>query len=150
MPESGSPERNKTTPGPTVFGFVGSKECTWNPRNPKRKRVPPLECAEAGTRSDDQPVPAGGDGVFGNWTGSPRPTVYGSTCVTTVHFGMLRPLARGTRLATDCAEATKRRAKAAACDANNFDFMTWASSTRGGIGREAAAWFTTNFAAKIA
>ena len=28
--------------------------------------------------------------------------------------------------------------------------MTWASSTRGGIGREAAAWFTTNFAAKIA
>ena len=63
---------------------------------------------------------------------------------------MLRPLARGTRLATDYPEATKRRAKAAACDANNFDFMTWASSTRGGIGREAAAWFTTNFAAKIA
>ena len=28
--------------------------------------------------------------------------------------------------------------------------MTWASSTRGGIGREAAAWFTTNFAAKLA
>ena len=91
-----------------------------------------------------------GDGVFGNWTRSQRPTVYDGTCVTTVHFGMLRPLAHGTRLATDYAEATKRRAKAAACDANNFDFMTWASSTRGGIGREAAAWFTTNFAAKIA
>ena len=45
-------------------------------------------------------------------------------CVTTVYFGMLRPLAHGTRLATDYAEATKRRAKAAACDANNFDFMT--------------------------
>ena len=64
---------------------------------------------------------------------------------------MLGPLvARGTRLATDYAEATKRRAKAAACEANNFDFMTWASSTRGGIGREAAAWFTTNFDAKMA
>ena len=25
----------------------------------------------------------------------------------------------------------------------------WASSTRGGIGREAAAWFTSNFATKI-
>ena len=64
---------------------------------------------------------------------------------------MLGPLvARGTRLATDYAEATKRRAKAAACEANNFDFMTWASSTRGGIGHEAAAWFTTNFDAKMA
>ena len=28
--------------------------------------------------------------------------------------------------------------------------MTWASSTRGGIGREGAAWLTTNFATKIA
>ena len=36
-------KRNKTTPGPTVFGFVGCK-CTINPRNPKRKRVPPSEC----------------------------------------------------------------------------------------------------------
>ena len=70
------------------------------------------------------------------------PTAYEGTCVTTVNFGMLRPLARGTRLATDYPEATKRRAKAAACDANNYDFMTWASSTRGGIGREAAAWFS--------
>ena len=47
-------------------------------------------------------------------------------------------------------EAAKRRAKAAACEANNYDFMTWASSSRGGIGREAAAWFTTNFDAKMA
>ena len=38
-----SDNRSETTPGPTVFGFVGSK-CTRNPRNPKRKRVPPLEC----------------------------------------------------------------------------------------------------------
>ena len=91
-----------------------------------------------------------GDGVFGNWTRSQRPTVYDGTCVTAVHYGMLRPLAHGTRLATDYPEAAKRRAKAAACDANNFDFMTWASSTRGGIGREAAAWFTSNFATKIA
>ena len=76
--------------------------------------------------------------------------MYDGTCVTTVHFGMLRPLAHGTRLATDYPEAAKRRAKAAACDANNYDFMTWAASTRGGIGREAAAWFTTNFDAKLA
>jgi len=91
-----------------------------------------------------------GDGVFGNWMRSQRPTVYDGTCVTTVHYGMLRPLAHGTRLATDYPEAAKRRAKAAACEANNYDFMTWASSTRGGIGREAAAWFTTNFDAKMA
>ena len=57
-------------------------------------------------------------------------------CVTSVHYGKLRPLANGTHLATDYAEATKRKAKAAACDANNYDFMTWAASTRGGIGRE--------------
>ena len=53
-------------------------------------------------------------------------------------------------LATDYAEETKRKAKIAACEANTFDFMTWASSTRGGIGREAAAWFTSNFATKLA
>jgi len=35
-----------------------------------------------------------GDGVFGNWTRSARPMVYDGTCVTTVHFGMLRPLVR--------------------------------------------------------
>ena len=70
--------------------------------------------------------------------------MFDGTCVTAVHHGMLGPLARGKRLATDYAEAAKRRAKAAACDACNYDFMTWASSTRGGIGREAAAWFTTN------
>ena len=63
---------------------------------------------------------------------------------------MLGPLASGKRLATDYPEEAKRKAKAAACDANNFDFMTWASSTRGGIGREAAAWFTSNFATKLA
>ena len=80
-----------------------------------------LQRPEAGTRSGD-PYQRG-DGVFGNWTGSPRPVVYDGTCVTSVHFGMLRPLARGTHLATDYAEATKRRAKAAACEANNFDFM---------------------------
>ena len=28
--------------------------------------------------------------------------------------------------------------------------ITWASSTRGGIGREAAKWFTTGFATKVA
>jgi len=56
-----------------------------------------------------------GDGVFGNWTRSQRPprSVYDGTCVTTVHFGMLRPLAHGTRLATDYPEATKSKAKAA-------------------------------------
>ena len=38
----GGAERSETTPAPapTVFGFVGCK-CTINPRNPKRKRVPP-------------------------------------------------------------------------------------------------------------
>ena len=36
------------------------------------------------------------------------------------------------------------------CAANNYDFMTRASSTRGGIGREAAKWFTTGFATKVA
>ena len=41
--------------------------------------------------------------------------------------GMLGPLARGKHLATDYAEAAKRSAKAAACAANNYDFMTWAS-----------------------
>ena len=46
--------------------------------------------------------------------------------------------------------ATKRKAKAAACDAKNCDFMTWAASTRGGIGHEAATWFNTNFATKTA
>ena len=63
---------------------------------------------------------------------------------------MLGPLASGKRLATDYPEEAKRKAKAAACDASDFDFMTWASSTRGGIGREAAAWFATNFASKLA
>ena len=91
-----------------------------------------------------------GDGVFGNWTASARTTAFDGTCVTAVHHGMLVPLARGKHLATDYAEVTKRRTKAAACDACNYDFMTWASSTRGGIGREAATWFTTNFAAKLA
>ncbi|EOD21404.1 hypothetical protein EMIHUDRAFT_241232 [Emiliania huxleyi CCMP1516] len=62
----------------------------------------------------------------------------------------LRPLASGKRLATDYAEATKRKAKAAACDAKNCDFMTWAASTRGGIGHEAATWFNTNFDIKAA
>jgi len=38
--------------------------------------------------------------------------VFDGTCVIAVHFGMLGPLARGERLATDYAEATKRRAKA--------------------------------------
>ena len=52
--------------------------------------------------------------------------------------------------ATDYAEATKRKAKAAACDAKNCDFMTWAASTRGGIGHEAATWFNTNFDIKAA
>ena len=60
-----------------------------------------------------------GDGVFGNWAKSARPVVYDGTCVTSVHYGKLRPLANGTHLATDYAEATKRKAKAAACDANN-------------------------------
>ena len=91
-----------------------------------------------------------GDGVFGNWAKSARPVVYDGTCVTSVHYGKLRPLANGTHLATDYAEATKRKAKAAACDANNYDFMTWAASTRGGIGHEAATWFNTNFATKTA
>ena len=76
--------------------------------------------------------------------------MYDGTCVTSVHYGKLRPLANGTHLATDYAEATKRKAKAAACDANNYDFMTWAASTRGGIGHEAATWFNTNFATKTA
>ena len=58
--------------------------------------------------------------------------------------------ASASQPATDYPEEAKRKAKAAACDANNFDFMTWASSTRGGIGREAAAWFTSNFATKLA
>ena len=62
----------------------------------------------------------------------------------------LRPLASGKHLATDYAEATKRKAKAAACDAKNCDFMTWAASTRGGIGHEAATWFNTNFDIKAA
>ena len=43
-----------------------------------------------------------------------------------------------------------RKAKAAACDAKNCDFMTWAASTRGGIGHEAATWFNTNFDIKAA
>ncbi|EOD20433.1 hypothetical protein EMIHUDRAFT_101799 [Emiliania huxleyi CCMP1516] len=47
-------------------------------------------------------------------------------------------------------EETKRKAKAAACDAKNCDFMTWAASTRGGIGHEAATWFNTNFDIKAA
>ena len=63
---------------------------------------------------------------------------------------MLGPLASGKRLATDYPEEAKRKAKAAACDANNYDFMTWAASTRGGIGHEAATWFNTNFATKTA
>ena len=54
-----------------------------------------------------------GDGVFGNWAGSARPVVYDGTCVTAVHHGRLRPLANGTHLATDYAEATKRKANAA-------------------------------------
>ena len=91
-----------------------------------------------------------GDGVFGNWGWSQRPTVYDGTCVTAVHHDRLRPLASGKRLATDYAEATKRKAKAAACDAKNCDFMTWAASTRGGIGHEAATWFNTNFDIKAA
>ena len=40
--------------------------------------------------------------------------VYDGTCVTAVHHDRLRPLASGKRLATDYAEATKRKAKAAA------------------------------------
>ena len=93
-----------------------------------------------------------GDGVLGNWTHSARRMVFDGTTITAVQFrkGMLGPLARGKHLATDYAEEAKRSAKAAACAANNYDFMTWASSTRGGIGREAAEWFTTGFAAKVA
>ena len=91
-----------------------------------------------------------GDGVFGNYAESARPVVYDGTCVTAVHHDRLRPLASGKYLATDYAEATKRKAKAAACDAKNCDFMTWAASTRGGIGHEAATWFNTNFATKTA
>ena len=93
-----------------------------------------------------------GDGVLGNWTHSARRMVFDGTTITAVQFrkGMLGPLARGKHLATDYAEEAKRSAKAAACAANNYDFMTWAASTRGGIGREAAEWFTTGFAAKVA
>ena len=93
-----------------------------------------------------------GDGVLGNWTRSARRMVFDGTTITAVQFrkGMLGPLARGKHLATDYAEEAKRSAKAAACAANNYDFMTWAASTRGGIGREAAEWFTTGFAAKVA
>ena len=91
-----------------------------------------------------------GDGVFGNYAESARAVVYDGTCVTAVHHDRLRPLASGKRLATDYAEATKRKAKAAACDAKNCDFMTWAASTRGGIGHEAATWFNTNFDIKAA
>ena len=93
-----------------------------------------------------------GDGVLGNWTHSARRMVFDGTTITAVQFrkGMLGPLARGKHLATDYAEQAKRSAKAAACAANNYDFMTWAASTRGGIGREAAEWFTTGFAAKVA
>ena len=76
--------------------------------------------------------------------------MYDGTCVTAVRHDGLRPLASGKRLATDYAEATKRKAKAAACDAKNCDFMTWAASTRGGIGHEAATWFNTNFDIKAA
>ena len=54
------------------------------------------------------------------------------------------------RSTNQVAEATKRKAKAAACDAKNCDFMTWAASTRGGIGHEAATWFNTNFDIKAA
>ena len=93
-----------------------------------------------------------GDGVLGNWTHSARRMVFDGTTITAVQFrkGMLGPLARGKHLATDYAEQAKRSAKAAACAANNYDFMTWAASTRGGIGREAAEWFTTGFATKVA
>ena len=106
-----------------------------------------LQGPEAAARPGDQPVPAG------RWR--LRQLDEGGTSHGVRrhvrHLGALwHAGVRRTRLATDYAEATKRRAKAAACDANNFDFMTWAPSTRGGIGREAAAWFTTNFAAKIA
>ena len=52
-----------------------------------------------------------GDGVFGNWTTSARCTVFDGTSTTAVHFGMLGPLARGERLATDYAEATNLRPK---------------------------------------
>ena len=70
-----------------------------------------------------------GDGVLGNWTHSARRMVFDGTTITAVQFrkGMLGPLARGKHLATDYAEEAKRSAKAAACAANNYDFMTWAS-----------------------
>ena len=36
--------RNKTTPGPEPSSVSSVPSVHWNPRNPKRKRVPPLEC----------------------------------------------------------------------------------------------------------
>ena len=126
-------------PGPRSFGASAKlMEVKLGRRDPSRPHHP-----------KDNPNQRG-DGVFGNWTTAARNTVFDGTCTTAVHHGMLGPLASGKRLATDYPEETKRKAKAAACDASNFDFMTWASSTRGGIGREAAAWFTTNFASKLA
>ncbi|EOD26395.1 hypothetical protein EMIHUDRAFT_205414 [Emiliania huxleyi CCMP1516] len=91
---------------------------------------------------------------LGDCCGGPVEPVDGSWHVEWVSGGALHSempvFFNGRYREADVEEEAKRSAKAAACAANNYDFMTWAASTRGGIGREAAEWFTTGFAAKVA
>ena len=94
------------------------------------------------------------NGLLSNWTTSSSSTVvWDGTIVTAVPFrdkNMLKKLATGDKYATDLAEAAKIGLKARAAKAHQYEFLPWAVSSRGGMGRAAAAYFTQGFAEKLA
>ena len=94
-----------------------------------------------------------GDGLFGNFTKGPKLTVWDGTTTTAVPLRdktMLRKLAQGTAFATDFAEKVKVDAKERAASCSNYHFLPWATSTRGGLGKAAAEFFTKGFAERVA
>ena len=94
-----------------------------------------------------------GDGLFGNFTKGPKLTVWDGTTTTAVPLRdktMLRKLAQGTAFATDFAEKVKVNAKERAASCSNYHFLPWATSTRGGLGKAAAEFFTKGFAERVA
>jgi hypothetical protein len=93
------------------------------------------------------------DGLFSNWATSANTVVWDGTIVTAVPFrdkNLLKKLASGDKYATDIAEMTKVGLKAKAARAHQYEFLPWAVSSRGGMGRAAADYFTKAFAEKLA
>jgi hypothetical protein len=93
------------------------------------------------------------DGLFSNWATSANTVVWDGTIVTAVPFrdkNLLKKLASGDKYATDIAEAAKVGLKAKAAKAHQYEFLPWAVSSRGGMGRAAADYFTKAFAEKLA